>query len=46
MKCPKCGWIFKDEGRAKGGKKSKRRITKEQQEKMQAARMAAKEREK
>jgi hypothetical protein len=38
MKCPKCGTVFKDESRVKGGKKSKRKITPEQQEKMQAAR--------
>ena len=38
MKCPKCGHHFKDEGRSKGGQRSKRAITPEQQAKMQAAR--------
>lgn len=38
MKCPKCGHEWKDEGRSKGGKSSKRSITPEQQAKMQAAR--------
>lgn len=38
MKCPKCGHEWKDAGRSKGGKSSKRAISKEQQSKMQAAR--------
>jgi len=38
MKCPKCGHDFKAPGQAKGGQKSKRSITPEQQAKMQAAR--------
>lgn len=38
MKCPKCGHEFKDEGRAKGGALSRRKITKAQQRKMQTAR--------
>lgn len=42
MKCPKCGHEFKHHGAVKGGSKSKRAITPEQQEKMQAARKAAK----
>lgn len=43
MKCPKCGHTWKDEGRAKGGQKSKRKILPEQQEKMQAGRKKKKE---
>jgi len=27
MKCPKCGHVFKDPARVKGGKISKRRLT-------------------
>ena len=38
MKCPHCGKTFKDDGRSKGGQKSKRTITPEAQAKMQAAR--------
>jgi hypothetical protein len=38
MRCPKCGHEFKDEGRARGGRVSRRTITPEQQRKMQAAR--------
>lgn len=38
MICEKCGHEQKDQGRAKGGRKSKRKITPEQQAKMQAAR--------
>jgi sarcosine oxidase delta subunit len=44
MKCPNCGKTFKDEGRAKGGRKSRRTISAEQQEKMQEARKLKKER--
>lgn len=35
MKCPKCGHEWKDPARVKGGKKSKRTITPEQQAEMQ-----------
>lgn len=38
MRCPHCGHEFKDEGRAKGGRASRRTITPEQQARMQAAR--------
>ena len=38
MKCPHCGQNFKDDGRAKGGRASRRTITPEQQALMQAAR--------
>ena len=38
MRCPKCGHEWKDEGRAKGGRASRRTITTEQQARMQAAR--------
>ena len=38
MKCPHCNKEFIDPGRSKGGKTSKRKITQEQQQKMQAAR--------
>lgn len=38
MKCPKCDHIFKDEGRKKGGEKSKRKLSAEAQAKMQAGR--------
>ena len=38
MICPHCHKHFVDEGRAKGGKASKRRITPEQQAAMQRAR--------
>jgi len=38
MICPKCKFKFKDYGRVKGGKKSKRAITPEQQKAMQSAR--------
>jgi len=38
MKCPHCNKEFTDPGRSKGGKTSKRKITQEQQQKMQAAR--------
>lgn len=38
MKCPNCGTTFKDGGRVKGGKKSKRTITTVEQAKMQIAR--------
>jgi len=38
MKCPHCQKEFTDPGRSKGGKTSKRKITTEQQQKMQAAR--------
>jgi len=38
MRCPKCGHEYKDEGRAKGGRASRRTITLEQQARMQAAR--------
>jgi len=38
VKCPACGHEFKDEGRAKGGRASRRTITPEQQARMQAAR--------
>ena len=40
MKCPKCNYVFKDEGRRKGGEKSKRKISPEAQAKMQAGREA------
>jgi hypothetical protein len=38
MKCPHCGMQYKDKGRAKGGKKSRRIITPEQQKVMQEMR--------
>jgi len=38
MNCPKCGHEWTDEGRAKGGRASRRTITPEQQARMQAAR--------
>jgi len=38
MRCPKCGHKYTDEGRAKGGRASRRTITPEQQARMQAAR--------
>lgn len=38
MKCPKCGHEFKSPGQKAGGHASKRKITTEQQAKMQAAR--------
>ena len=38
MICPHCKKHFADPGRVKGGKASKRKITPEQQAKMQAAR--------
>jgi hypothetical protein len=38
IRCPKCGHEWKDEGRAKGGRASRRTITPEQQARMQAAR--------
>lgn len=46
MKCPKCGTTIKNPVSVKGGKKSKRKITPEQQAKMQAGRKAAALREK
>jgi len=42
MRCPACKHEFKDEGRAKGGRVSRRTITPEQQAKMQAGRKAKK----
>jgi len=42
MKCPVCKNVFKDEGRSKGGQKSRRTISPEDQAKMQAARKAKK----
>lgn len=45
MKCPNCGCIIEDKlakFSSKGGKASKRKITPEQQAKMQAARKLAK----
>jgi len=38
MRCPKCKHEWTDEGRAKGGRASRRTITPEQQARMQAAR--------
>jgi len=38
MKCPYCKKEFKDEGRAKGGRTSRRTISAEAQAKMQEAR--------
>ena len=38
MKCPKCNHEFKNPVTAKGGRTSKRKITPEQQYKMQQAR--------
>ncbi len=38
MKCPKCGHEFANPVTSKGGKKSKRKITPQQQWKMQQAR--------
>jgi hypothetical protein len=38
MKCPNCNHEWKDEGRKKGGEKSKRTISPEAQAKMQAGR--------
>lgn len=43
MKCPKCGFKFANPIAAKGGAKSKRKISPEAQAKMQAARKANKE---
>tara|TARA_R110000751_G_scaffold138798_5_gene242514 strand:+ start:2188 stop:2325 length:138 start_codon:yes stop_codon:yes gene_type:complete len=42
MKCPNCGHTFKDAARVKGGQSSRRKITPEQQKKMQAARKKGK----
>jgi hypothetical protein len=42
MKCPKCGHVFKDPARVKGGKKSKRKLTAAQARRMVAAREAKK----
>jgi hypothetical protein len=39
MKCPVCKTEFKDPSKVKGGKTSRRRITPEQQARMQAGRM-------
>lgn len=41
--CPHCGKQFKSEAQAKGGSKSKRKITPEQQAKLQEARKASME---
>ena len=38
MKCPHCGKPIKDEGRSRGGSKSKREISPEDQRKMQRGR--------
>ena len=43
MICPKCKHEFKDPLRVKGGKKSKRTISVEQQAEMQEARKAKRE---
>jgi len=44
MKCPHCKKHFTDEGRAKGGRNSRRVITDAQQAKMQSARRRARKR--
>jgi hypothetical protein len=46
MKCPLCKGTFTDPGRAKGGRLSRRKITPEQQAKMQAARGLGKNKKK
>ena len=46
MKCEKCGHEQKDKGRAKGGRKSKRRISPEAQAKMQSGRRKGDDRKK
>ena len=46
MKCPKCGHVFANPVTSKGGQKSKRKITPEQQAKLQAARKAARDKKK
>jgi len=38
MKCPNCGYQFKDKGRVKGGKMSRRKLTPEQARAMVKAR--------
>lgn len=44
--CPHCGKQFKSEAQAKGGRTSKRKITPEQQAKLQEARKKAREEKK
>ena len=44
MKCPKCGFIFKDPARVKGGKTSRRVLTPEQARAMVRARERKKRR--
>lgn len=45
MKCPNCGHTWKDKAKSEGGKKSRRKITPEQQEKMQLSRHEKRERD-
>jgi sarcosine oxidase delta subunit len=44
--CPHCGKEFKSENQAKGGRKSKRTISPEDQAKLQEARRIAREKKK
>jgi hypothetical protein len=46
MKCPLCKGTFTDPGRSKGGKVSRRKITPEQQAKMQRGRGLGKKKKK
>jgi len=46
MRCPHCGKEFKDPTKVAGGSKSKRKITPEQQAKLQEARRVAREKKK
>jgi hypothetical protein len=46
MKCPKCGYEYKDKGRVKGGKLSRRILTTEQARAMVKAREAKKRKSK
>lgn len=46
MKCPHCGKEFKDPAKVAGGAKSKRKISPEEQAKLQEARRVAREKKK
>ena len=46
MRCPHCGREFKDPTKVAGGSKSKRKISPEQQAKLQEARRVAREKKK
>jgi len=46
MRCPHCGKEFKDPTKVAGGSKSKRKISPEQQAKLQEARRVAREKKK